>query len=77
MTERKQALLLFSKPPIPGMVKTRLTQARGGFMTEEQAAEFFKLSLYDVSELAMHALIELQRDNDALVAEDPEADKIA
>lgn len=76
MAERKQALLVFSKPPIPGMVKTRLTQANGGFLTNEQAAEFFKLCLYDVCELAMHALIELQRDNDALVAADPTADKI-
>lgn len=76
MAERKQALLVFSKPPIPGMVKTRLTQAFGGFLTNEQAAEFFKLSLYDVSELSMHALIEMQRENDALVEADPEADKI-
>ena len=76
MTERKQALLVFSKPPIPGMVKTRLTKAHGGIFTDEQAAQFFKLSLYDVSELAMHALIEMQRDNDALVAADPSADKV-
>ncbi len=77
MAERKQALLVFSKPPIPGMVKTRLTQKRGGFMTDEQAAEFFKLCLYDVCELSMHALIEMQRENDALVAADPSADKIS
>ena len=38
MTERKQALLVFSKPPIPGMVKTRLTVKHGGFLTDEQAA---------------------------------------
>lgn len=76
MTERKQALLLFSKPPIPGLVKTRLTQERGGFLTEKQAADFFKLSLYDVTELAMHALIEMQRENDAVREADPQADKI-
>ncbi len=76
MTERKQALLVFSKPPIPGTVKTRLTQARGGFLTDEQAAQFFKLSLYDVCELAMHALIEMQHENDERVAADPGADKI-
>lgn len=76
MAERKQALLLFGKPPVPGMVKTRLTTAHGGFLTEEQAAEFFRRSLYDVAEASMHALIELQRANDALVAEDPTADKV-
>lgn len=76
MAEKKQALLLFSKPPVPGVVKTRLTRERGGFLDPEQAAEFFKRSLYDVSELAMHALLELQAENDALVAQDPTADRI-
>ncbi len=76
MAEKKQALLLFSKPPVPGMVKTRLTFEHDGILSPEQAAEFFKRSLYDVSELAMHALMGLQAQNDALVAEDPTADKI-
>lgn len=76
MAEKKEALLLFSKPPIPGMVKTRLTKEHGGFLTAEQAAEFFKRSLFDVAEASMHALFELQYENDALVAEDPDADKI-
>lgn len=76
MAEKKVALLIFSKPPVPGMVKTRLTTAHGGFLTNEQAAEFFRRSLYDVSELSMHALFELQAANDAKVAADPEADKI-
>ncbi len=76
MTEKKQALLVFSKPPIPGMVKTRLTRENNGILSPEQAAEFFKRSLYDVSELSMHALMELQRQNDALVAEDPAADRV-
>ena len=76
MAEKKQALLVFSKPPVPGMVKTRLTTDFGGFMTKEQAAEFFKRSLYDVCEACMHALFELKWANDAKVAEDPEADVI-
>ncbi|MEA5018802.1 MAG: DUF2064 domain-containing protein [Gordonibacter sp.] len=76
MAEKKHALLLFSKPPIPGMVKTRLTHEHNGILSSAQAAEFFKRSLYDVSEMAMHALAELQYENDQLVAEDPTADKI-
>jgi hypothetical protein len=72
----KQALLIFSKPPIPGLVKTRLTKKYGGFLSDEQAAEFFKRSLYDVSEASMHALIELQRANDAACAANPDAKKI-
>ncbi len=74
--EKKHALLLFSKPPVPGMVKTRLTTKHGGFLSEAQAAEFFKRSLYDVSEMAMHALLQLQAENDELVKNDPEATKI-
>lgn len=58
------------------MVKTRLTRERGGILSEQQAAEFFRRSLYDVSELCMHALIELQRENDARLAADPEADAV-
>ena len=76
MAEKKHALLLFSKPPVPGMVKTRLTHENGGFLSPEQAAEFFKRSLYDVAELSMHALFALQAENDALVAEKPDADKV-
>lgn len=76
MTEKKHALLLFSKPPIPGLVKTRMTKANGGILTPEQSAEFFRRSLYDVSELAMHALMELQAANEAAVAADPSLDKV-
>ena len=76
MAEKKQALLLFSKPPVPGMVKTRLTTEHDGFLSPAQAAEFFKRSLYDVGELAMHALMELQMENDAAVAADPSVDKV-
>ncbi len=76
VSEKKHALLLFSKPPLPGLVKTRLTRETGGLLTEDQAAEFFIRSLYDVSELCMHALLEMQAENDALVQADPEATKI-
>lgn len=40
--QKKYAILIFSKPPIPGLVKTRLTVERGGGFTQEQAAQFFK-----------------------------------
>lgn len=76
MTTKKQALLIFSKPPLPGLVKTRLTKAYGGSFSNEQAVEFYKRSLYDVSELGMHALLELQAENDELVAADPSAEKV-
>ena len=75
MALRKQALLVFSKPPIPGLVKTRLTEANGGFLTPEQAADFFKLCLYDVCDASMIALSELQAQKDAAREADPDADE--
>ena len=76
MAERKQALLIFTKPPIPGIVKTRMTTEYGGFLTMEQAAQFYKCCFYDICEMSMQALQELQAMNDELVAQDPTADKI-
>jgi glycosyltransferase A (GT-A) superfamily protein (DUF2064 family) len=62
MAKKKQALLLFSKPPVAGKVKTRLTKERGGFLRAEQAAEFYKRCILDISELAMSALVELEQE---------------
>jgi len=73
---KKHALLLFSKPPVAGQVKTRLTKERGGILSPEQAAEFFRRSLYDVSELCMHALGEMQNENDSLIKEDSSAEAV-
>lgn len=55
----RHALLVFSKPPLPGLVKTRLTTGRGGALTPEQAAGFFKHCLWDVVGLSCAALDEL------------------
>lgn len=75
MTTRKHALLLFSKPPVPGLVKTRLTRERGGPFSEEEAAEIFRRSLFDVAELCCHALYELEQENIAAREADPEIDE--
>lgn len=75
MSVRKEALLVFSKPPIPGQVKTRLTEANGGFLTPEQAADFFKLCLYDVCENAMQAIAQLQFEKDEAHKADPGSDE--
>lgn len=71
--QKKYAILIFSKPPIPGLVKTRLTIERGGGFTQEQAAQFFKRSLWDVTELAMWCMDDLE----ALNREEREADPSA
>ena len=74
MAEKKHALLVFSKPPIAGQVKTRLTYEFGGGLSAEQAAEFFRRSLFDVSEMGMHALFALQYANDTALAANSELD---
>ena len=74
--EIRNALLLFSKPPLPGLVKTRLTTEFGGFLNAEQAAQFFRVCLYDVTESAMTALQILQQQADAAREADESAPHI-
>jgi glycosyltransferase A (GT-A) superfamily protein (DUF2064 family) len=76
MAEKKNALLVFTKPPLPGIVKTRMTTEYGGFFTMKQAAEFYRFCFFDVCDMGMTALLELQEENDRLEAEDPSADKV-
>ena len=76
MAEKKNALLVFTKPPLPGLVKTRMTSEYGGFFTMREAADFYRFCFFDVCEMGMVALKELQEENDRLVAEDPSADKV-
>lgn len=73
--EKKYAILIFSKPPIPGLVKTRLTRERGGVFTQEQAAAFFKRSLWDVTELAMWCMDDLENLNKEELVNNPGAPK--
>lgn len=63
MSTRKHAFLLFAKPPIPGLVKTRLTQENEGPFTEEEAAEIYRRCMFDVAELACLAIHDLEVEN--------------
>ena len=74
MAEKKNAMLIFTKPPLPGLVKTRMTEEYGGFFTVEQAAQFYKCCFYDVCTMAMEAMGELQAASDEKVAANPDAD---
>ena len=76
MGEKKVALLIFTKPPLPGLVKTRMTTEYGGFLTMEQAAGFYRNCCFDVCEMGMQALAELDEHNERMRAEDPSIDKI-
>ena len=75
MAVKKHALLLLSKPPVPGLVKTRLTKEKGGPFTKEEAAEIFRRCMFDVAELCCIALNELEREDVLDRAADPEADE--
>jgi glycosyltransferase A (GT-A) superfamily protein (DUF2064 family) len=75
MATRKHALLLFSKPPIPGLVKTRLTREKGGPFSPDEAAEIFRRCLFDVAELCCLALHELEVENVAERTADSSADE--
>jgi len=61
MSTKHHALMIFTKAPIPGRTKTRLTTARGGIFTPEEASAFYLASLLDVVEIAFAALEELNR----------------
>lgn len=63
MSTIKHAFLLFAKPPVPGLVKTRLTHENGGPFTEEEAAEIYRRCMFDVAELACLALHDLEVEN--------------
>ena len=76
MAKKKEALLIFTKPPLPGVVKTRMTTEYGGFFTAEQAAGFYRCCFYDVCDMGMKSLIELKERNARMRAEDPDLDEI-
>ncbi len=60
MAERRNALLLFSKVPEPGLVKTRLTTLKDGAFSPEAASGLFHCMLFDVVEIICAALARLE-----------------
>lgn len=60
MRERKNVLLLFSKPPVPGLVKTRLTTLKDGVFSPEVASALYHCMLFDVVEICCAALADLE-----------------
>ncbi len=65
MRIRKNALLLFSKYPEPGMVKTRLSVLKDGAFTAEDAALLYKAMLLDVVNVCNEAFRRMERDGAA------------
>lgn len=64
MRERKNVLLLFSKLPEAGLVKTRLTTLKDGIFAPEVASALYHCMLFDVTEICM-AAFDLLEEKDA------------
>ncbi len=61
MRKRKNALLLFSKVPEPGLVKTRLTTLKDGIFAPEVASGLYHCMLFDVVEIICAAMARLEK----------------
>lgn len=59
MTRGKNTLLLFSKLPQPGLVKTRLSTLKDGMFPPETASYLYHCMLFDVVEVISSALADL------------------
>ena len=70
MRERKNVVLLFSKLPEVGLVKTRLSILKDGLFPPEAAAELYECMLLDVVEIIGVALVDLQTEAAASAAAD-------
>lgn len=53
----KHAIVIFTKIPKAGETKTRLTEARGGILTPEEARDFYRASLLDVIDSCIAAAV--------------------
>ena len=69
MQERKNVVLLFSKLPEVGLVKTRLSILKDGLFPPETACELYECMLLDVVEIIGTALADLEAESAALGGE--------
>lgn len=65
MTTRNNTVLLFSKVPETGLVKTRLSILKDGMFPPEEAAELYRCMLLDVVEIICAALDDLDAEQAA------------
>jgi uncharacterized protein len=65
--------MLFTKAPLPGVVKTRLTQEFGGIFSPEESADFYKHCLLDVTEIIFAAFAQLTEEAEKKAAASGEA----
>lgn len=72
MRTRKNVLLLFSKVPEPGLVKTRLTTLKDGVFEPDVASGLYHCMLFDVVEICCAAMTRLE---ERACSVDPETDE--
>lgn len=65
MEKRKNAVLLFSKVPEPGKVKTRLTPLKDGYFDPEVASALYHCMFFDVVEICCDACADLEDERDS------------
>ena len=63
--ERKNTVVLFSKVPVPGLVKTRLSVLKDGILAPDDAANLFHCMLFDVVECVCAAMADLEAESRA------------
>lgn len=56
MNNKKNALVLFTKYPEPGVTKTRLIEENGGALTAEQASDLYRAMVLDTATVGLRAL---------------------
>lgn len=69
MRTRKNTLVLFSKVPEEGMVKTRLTVLKDGVLAPDDAADLYRCMLFDVVEIIGRAMNDLEEESRKAVEE--------
>ncbi|MGI6218123.1 MAG: TIGR04282 family arsenosugar biosynthesis glycosyltransferase [Coriobacteriales bacterium] len=70
MRKRVNTLLVFSKVPEPGLVKTRLTTLKDGWLDPEAASWLYNCMFFDMMETCCAALDDLESRNSAEDVED-------
>lgn len=65
MEQRRNAILLFSKVPEPGKVKTRLTPLKDGYFDPKVASALYHCMFFDVVEICCDACSDLEDDHDS------------
>jgi len=79
MKTNRNALVLFTKYPEPGVTKTRLMEENGGELSAEEASNLYRAMVLDTAEVGLHALAECRKsaaigEFDLFISSSPESE---